>query len=124
MRLVSIWARMLGLERTTVVQDVTFDDAINAIIVHVHPSRRAKRRCGECGRRCPLYDHGDGRRRWRALDLGPLRAYLEAEAPRVHCPQHGVIVAQVPWARHAAGFTYAFEDTVSWLAAHCSKSAV
>jgi transposase len=115
---------MLKLERTTVVEDVTFDEAINAIVVHVHPGRRAKNRCGICGRRAPLYDRGDGRRRWRALDLGPLQAYLEAEAPRVQCPEHGVIVAQVPWARHAAGFTYAFEDMVSWLAAHCSKSAV
>ena len=124
MRLVSVWARMLKLERTTIVKDVSFDDAANAIVVHVRPSKHAKGRCGECGRRAPWYDRGDGRRRWRALDLGPLRAYLEAEAPRVQCPEHGVIVAQVPWARHAAGFTYAFEDMVSWLAAHCSKSAV
>jgi transposase len=115
---------MLKLERTTVVEGVTFDEELNAIVVHVRPNKRAKQRCGECGRRCPWYDRGEGRRRWRALDLGPLRAYLEAEAPRVCCPVHGVIVAQVPWARHAAGFTYGFEDLVSWLAAHCSKSAV
>ena len=124
MRLVSVWARMLKLERTTVVENVTFDEELNAIVVHVRPNKRAKQRCGECGRRCSWYDRGEGRRRWRALDLGPLRAYLEAEAPRVCCPEHGVIVAQVPWARHAAGFTYAFEDLVSWLATHCSKSAV
>ena len=124
MRLVSVWARMLKLERTTVVEDVTFDAPVNAIVVHVHPNRRAKHRCGICGRQAPLYDRGEGRRRWRALDLGPLQAYLEAEAPRVKCPEHGVIVAQVPWARHRSGFTYSFEDMVSWLAAHCSKSAV
>ena len=39
-------------------------------------------------------------------------------------PSARVIVAQVPWARHAAGFTYAFEDMVPWLAVHCSKSSV
>ena len=105
MRLVSVWARMLKIERTTIVEDVSFDDAANAIVVQVRPNKHAKGRCGECGRRAPWYDRGDGRRRWRALDLGPLRAYLEAEAPRVQCPEHGVIVAQVPWARHAAWFT-------------------
>jgi transposase len=56
--------------------------------------------------------------------LGTVRAFVEAPAPRVSCPQHGVVVAQVPWARHDAGHTYAFDDTVAWLAVRCSKSAV
>ena len=30
----------------------------------------------------------------------------------------------VPWARHHAGHTYAFDDTVAWLAVACSKTAV
>jgi transposase len=42
----------------------------------------------------------------------------------VACPEHGVVAAQVPWARHGAGHTYAFDDTAAWLATHCSKSAV
>ena len=33
-------------------------------------------------------------------------------------------VAQVPWARHGAGHTRPFDDTVAWLAIQCSKSAV
>jgi hypothetical protein len=52
------------------------------------------------------------------------RAYLEADAPRVTCKVHGVTVAEVPWARHAVGFTRTFEDQVAWLAVHCSKSAI
>jgi len=35
-------------------------------------------------------------RRWRALDLGTVWAYLEADAPQVSCPVHGVVVAAVP----------------------------
>ena len=53
MRLVSVWARMLKLERTTAIENVTFDEELNAIVVHVRPNKRAKQRCGECGRRCP-----------------------------------------------------------------------
>ena len=30
----------------------------------------------------------------------------------------------MPWARHDAGHTYAFDDTAAWLVTHCSKSAV
>jgi len=51
-------------------------------------------------------------------------AYVEGEAPRVKCREHGVVVAAVPWARHGSGFTRAFEDQAAWLATHCSKSAV
>jgi transposase len=65
-----------------------------------------------------------GRRRWRALDLGTVRAELEAAAPRVACPEHGVVVAAVPWARHGAAHTRFFDDQVGWLAAACSKTTI
>jgi transposase len=42
----------------------------------------------------------------------------------VDCPEHGPTVAAVPWARHAAGHTHAFDEQVAWLATQCSKSAV
>jgi transposase len=35
-----------------------------------------------------------------------------------------VVVAAVPWARHGAGHTRAFDDTAAWLAVHTSKQAV
>jgi len=47
--------------------------------------------------------------------MGTTFAYLEAEALRVSCQRHGVIVAAVPWARHDSGFTRQFEDQVAWL---------
>ena len=53
-----------------------------------------------------------------------MRAVLEADAPRVRCPEHGVVVAAVPWARHGAGHTRFFDDQVAWLAVTCSKTAV
>jgi transposase len=51
-------------------------------------------------------------------------AWLEADAPRVSCPDHGVVTAAVPWARHGTGHTRFFDDQVAWLAAACSKTAV
>jgi transposase len=35
-----------------------------------------------------------------------------------------VLVAAVPWARHDAGFTRAFEDQTAWLAVNTSKTAI
>jgi transposase len=119
----SVWQRLLGLART-VVEGVDLDEAADALVVSVRPQKGARRRCGRCGRRAPLYDRGEGRRRWRALDVGQLRCFLEADAPRVSCPEHGPTVSEVPWARHGAGHTFSFDDQVAWLATHTSKSAV
>lgn len=123
MRDVSLWRVLLGVEKT-VIERVEFDEDAELVVAHVRPTSRARARCGVCGRRGPGYDRGEGRRRWRSLDLGELRAVLEADAPRVRCPQHGVVVASVPWARHDAGHTYAFDDTVAWLTTQSSKSTV
>ena len=59
-----------------------------------------------------------------ALDLGSTKAFVQAEAPRVECRRHGVVVARTAWARHGSRFTRAFEQQVAWLATHCSKSAI
>ena len=123
MRDVSIWRGLLGVENT-VIERVVFDEDAEVLVAHVRPTSRQLRRCGVCRRRCPGYDVGEGRRRWRALDLGTVRAELEADAPRVNCQAHGVVVAAVPWARHGAGHTYAFDDQVAWLVTQSSKSMV
>jgi transposase len=121
-RLVRVWARLVGVE-WTVVEGADFDEG-GVLVVAVRPGWRERSRCGICRRLCPGYDEGEGRRRWRALDLGTTRCYLEADAPRVCCGRHGVVVAAVPWARHDSRFTRSFEDQVAWLACQCSKRAV
>jgi len=115
---------LVGVDKAAVIEGVDFDDEADAVIVSVRPRRAKKLRCGLCERPSPGYDQGEGRRRWRALDLGEVRSYLEADAPRVRCPDHGVLVAWLPWARHGAGHTRGFDDTVAWLAVHTSKTAV
>ena len=121
MRSPSVWARLLGIEGA-VVEGVNLvgDD----LVVRVRLRRGKKRLCGLCGRRSAQYDQGEGRRRWRALDLGSTRCFIEAEAPRVECKEHGIRVAQLPWADHDARTTRSFDDQVGWLAVHCNRTAV
>lgn len=123
MRNASLWRALLGVEKT-VVEDVEFDEDAGLVIVHVRPQRAGRGRCGRCGTRSAWYDRGEGRRRWRSLDLGVMEVFLEADAPRVNCPIHGPTVRQVPWARHGAGHTLVFDQQVAWLATQCSKSAI
>lgn len=123
MRNTRVFRALLGVQKT-IIEGVDVDEEELLLIVRARPARGARGRCGVCQRRCGGYDRGEGRRRWRALDAGAMRVFIEADAPRVCCPEHGVVVAHVPWARHGAGHTFAFDDTVAWLVTQCSKTAV
>lgn len=123
MRNASIWSGLLGLENA-VVEEVELEEASGQLVAHVRVRKGARLRCGRCLKRCPRYDRGGGRRRWRHLDAGVLPVVIEADAPRVACPQDGVNVAHVPWARAGAGHSFDFDQQVAWLATNASKSAV
>jgi transposase len=117
-----------------VVEDVTIEVetrqerkrtvAEEVLVFRVRPKAAQARRCSQCRAVCPGYDAGVGLRRWRTLDVGTTKAYLEAQAPRVSCPEHGVVVAHVPWARPGAKCSTVFEDTCAWLAAHTALSVL
>ena len=107
----------------TVVDDVKiFDD--DSVVFYVHPTKGEQCRCGICGRKATYYDAGRGYRLWRTTDIGLHRAEICADSYRVSCPEHGVVAAAVPWARHKSRYTFDFEKTVAWLAMNCSKAAV
>ena len=127
MRKSKLWKKLLHVEHV-VLEDGDIEETLDGpeiAVVRLRPDSGHRLRCPECGGKCRFYDSGEGRRRWRALDLGVLRCYLEADAPRVRCPRHGVLTAAVPWARPAARFTIAFEEQAAWLCAQMlwSKAA-
>ena len=125
MRAARVWRSVLGVEHTVIESvEIEAGGGGEIVVARVRPTRSRCDRCGRCARRAPGYDRGEGRRRWRGLDLGTTRIYLEADAPRVACPVHGVTVVAVPWARHGSRFTTGFEDTTAWLAANVALSTL
>ena len=120
---VSVWERLLGLEQA-VVDEIEVSHEGTSLVARVHLDRRSRLRCSRCLRTCARYDRGGGRRRWRHLDAGLLKVWIEAEAPRVSCPACGVCVAYMPWAHAGTGHTLDFDHQVAWLATHMSKTAV
>jgi transposase len=110
----------------TVVERVDVSCDVGKIVVtaKVRPVKHRRSRCSQCGKRCPRYDNGGGLRSWRGLDLGPAVVYLQGQAPRVSCREHGVVVAETPWARPNVRFTRAFDDHATWLAARMAVSTV
>ena len=65
-----------------------------------------------------------GRRRWRAMDIGRSKVYVESKALRVRYWKHGVVTAAVPWVRQGSRFTRIFEETTAWLSIHGARSTV
>ena len=124
-------------DQNMVIEDVTIETETagrkkpktsEILVFSVRPKASQAGRCSRCRKRCPGYDaggrDGEGTRRWRTLDVGTTKAYLQAAAPRVACEEHGVVVAHVPWARPGAKHTWLFEDTCAWLAAHTALSVL
>ena len=107
-----------------VLEDVTVNAEKNEINLAVRPTKKEQCRCGICHRKAARYDKGRGRRRWRCLDIGAQKVYIEAESPRVCCAKHGVVTEAVPWARHGSRFTRNFEETAAWLSVHSARSIV
>src|SRR5664279_3705561 len=117
MRKARVFGQLLGVQGM-VIGDVTIEADRDCdgeiLVVAVRPDARSAGRCGTCRRRCPGYDCG----------TGTTRTFFEAAAPRVRCPEHGVLVAHVPWARPGAKCTYLLEDTCAWLAKNMALTAV
>lgn len=61
---------------------------------------------------------------WRHLDLGGRRCEIRMRRRRLRCPEHGIRVQAVGFARPGSGFTQDFEDLVVWLATKTDKSTV
>jgi transposase len=95
-----------------------------ALVVNVRQHKRESLRCPICGRKAKRYDSGRGKRRWRALDFGIVKVFIEADICRIRCKKHGVLTEQVSWARHGSAFTRDFEETAAWLSLHCAKTVV
>ena len=128
MRIKKVLMVVLGLCRGVVVCGWELEDGggpgVRArLVVWVRVRAGRHGRCGRCGAGAPWFDRGGGERRWRHVDVGYATCELMADAPRVSCAEHGVTVAQVPWARHDSAFSRAFEDLVVHDAVVANKQA-
>ena len=113
-RTLGVDAKSVRVERVELVEE--------CVEIHVRPRIRHRWRCPHCDQRCPGYDLGR-ERRWRGLDFGRAKVFVIARVPRIECPEHGVVVAAVPWARHNARHTLAFEQLAAWCAVEMSATA-
>ena len=100
----------LGLVPPWMVDDVRFTVEEKRLDLHVNFPKGSHFPCPICGQDSPVHDTQE--KTWRHLDFFQHAAYLHARVPRVHCPEHGVHLVPVPWAREGSGFTLLFEALV------------
>ena len=117
MRVTTAFNKMLGLEGASVT-GVSFGP--EGIVVALRRRARTLRcPCGYTTR--STYD--TRHRRWRHLDLGGQRLWLEADVRRLRCPRCAAVrTEEVPWARPGARHTRAFQDVVAWMAQRADKT--
>jgi transposase len=122
MRDSELYERLLGLEQPWSVEAVELRLAAGEVHIRVARASAAPLTCPACGKVAPGYDQRP--RSWRHLDTFQYRTLIQAQVPRVDCPEHGVRQIAVPWAEANARFTALFERLViDWLQA-ASLSAV
>jgi transposase len=112
---------ILGYEQMKVLDFFTEEESYHGetvFVARVELYKSQTYRCPVCGRKCVQYGWQKNHlKRWRALDIGKNRFYVECEVPRCLCPEHGVRVVKIPWAFPESNYTYAFEMQVAYCAA-------
>jgi transposase len=118
-RVTTAFNRLLALPGARVI-DVAF--APEGILVRI-ALRRRRAACSVCGQ---VYGgaHDAALRRWRHLDVGGQRCFVEYRLRRVACRDCGVRVEAVPWARPGARHTRDLEDLVAFMAQQMAKTPI
>ena len=116
-RVTTAYNRMLGLSGAW-VRDVAF--GAEGMIVTV-ALRRKRPLCSGCGAGgLPIKDQRV--KRWRHLDVGGGRCWVECRLRRLYCPGCGDLPEMVEWARGGARYTRDFDDLTAWLAQQMNQT--
>ena len=119
MRATTAFNRIIDIEGVA-VSGVTFTP--EGVVVRI----RRRKRLHQCPCGWTTGSHYDRSiRRWRHLDLGVTKCFLEAEICRITCRRcQRVRTEDVPWAQPGARHTNAFCSVVAWLAQRVDKTTI
>ena len=123
MRDIDLFQLALGLVPPWMVADAKFDADKKRLDIEIDFKTGGRFPCPECGKAdCPVHD--TVKKSWRHLNFFQHQAFLHARVARIDCPEHGVRLVNVPWARPGSGFTLLFEAFVMTLVKDMPVAAV
>lgn len=109
-----LYFRLLNLSELWVVRSLTLDEIAGSVTVTVGTAEGTRLACPTCGKSCSVHDHRH--RKWRHLDTCQFTTIVEADVPRIMCPEHGCQTLRVSWAGPGSRYTQLFVSFVlSWL---------
>ena len=103
-----LYFTLLGLKQPWTVEEVATDVAKQAMVVTVVHPPKTRFCCPKCQRELTVFDHA-AERRWRHLDSDHFITFVQAKPPRIDCPDHGKLQADLPWAEPGSRFTIMVE---------------
>ena len=110
----SLYAHILNLTAPWQVESLSLYENAGSVTVTVGTAENAQLTCPTCGKPSPVHDHRH--RKWRHLDTCQFATLVEADVPRIMCPEHGCLTLPVPWAGPGSRYTLLFESfVISWL---------
>jgi transposase len=119
MKDIALYQQILGIVAPWRVSAVNLDLPGGKVTVDVEHSQSCFR-CPLCQAKASIHDHR--MKVWRTLDSCQLETYIQARVPRIKCPEHGVVMVEVPWAERGSRFTAIFEAfVIMWLEAATLK---
>ena len=100
----------LGIEAPWKIVGQALDTNVtpHQLKIRIRAERGAEFPCPVCGRMCKAHDFQE--KTWRHLNFFQHHCYITALVPRTKCPEHGVKMIKVPWARKGTRFTLLFEQ--------------
>ena len=108
MRDTDLFQLALGLASPWQVRAANFDAGKKRLDIEIDFAKGGRFPCPDCDHaNCPVHD--TTQKTWRHLDFFQHQAFFTARVPRIDCPDCGVRLANVPWARPGSGFTLLFE---------------
>jgi transposase len=108
MRDTDLFQLALGLVPPWMVTSADFDAEKRRLDIEIDFKTGGRFACPECGKAdCPVHD--TVKKAWRHLDFFQHQAFLHAGVARIDCPNCGVRLVNVPWARAGSGFKLLFE---------------
>ena len=118
-----MYQKVLGIPEPWYIEDCNMDTNEKKQIIMLNFEKGSTFQCPKCGQMdCSVYDTHIVRK--RHLAFHSYSSCIQARAPRINCPNCGVLTVELPWGRKHSGFTYEYESMIMLLAHSMSISEV